>query len=378
MFSFGGLSYGIRKKMEEETERSPLLKALIESMPEMIFIFDKDGKLKYLNKRMKEFLKENPHVSFSSKGSKDVFCDYSIMEEKCKGSSMCEYCFLQKAISEIKDYGKPVYNREGTLHINIEGENKKISIIQNIYPFDYGGGSYVIFSFRDIEDIRRYERRRIKNMKKLSIIGESVSTIVHDLKNPLTGLLGYIELMKLKGYEEDMINRMEGALERIRTMLEDILSLTSGDDEIILNKEWLDLREIVLEVVRLLDVEEETHIDIRGKTQIYIDKVKIHNVIWNVVKNAVEAIDKENGEIDIKIYKKNKIMNLEIKDNGKGIKKENQEDIFKPGKTFDKHNGTGFGLASARRTIKAHEGTIDFASLEGEGTTFFIKIPINS
>jgi two-component system, sporulation sensor kinase E len=204
-----------------------------------------------------------------------------------------------------------------------------------------------------------------------------VSTIVHDLKNPLTGLMGYMELLKLKGYEDEMLVRMEGALERIRTMLEDILSLTAGEDELILNKEWHDLREIVMEVVRLLDIEEETHIDIRWKTLVYIDKSKMHNVIWNVLKNAVEAINKEKGEIDIKIYKKNKIINLEIKDNGKGIKKENQSKIFELGKTFDKHNGTGFGLASARKTVKAHEGTIDFISEEGVGTTFFIKIPIN-
>ena len=368
----------LEKKIENEMKKSPLLTAMIESMPEMIFIFDKEGKLKALNKRMRDFLNKNPHISFSSKGNKNVFCDYSLMQEKCNGSDMCQYCFLQKAIKEIKDYNSPVYNKEGTLHINIEGVNKKISIIQNIYPFEYEGEAYIIFSFRDIEDIRKYERRRIKNMKKLSIIGESVSTIVHDMKNPLTGLMGYMELLKLKGYEEEMLTRMEGALERMRTMLEDILSLTAGEDEIILNKEWHDLREIVMEVVRLLDIEEESHIDIRGKTLVYMDKARMHNVIWNILKNAVEAIDKENGEIDIKIYKKNKIMNLEIKDNGKGIKKENQSRIFEAGKTFGKHNGTGFGLASVRKTVKAHEGTIDFVSEEGKGTTFFIKIPINS
>lgn len=366
------------KKILAEKEKSPLLKAIIESMPEMIIIFNKKGEIKSLNQKMKNFLKENPHISFSSAGNKEKFCDTFLMAEKCKVENVCKYCFLQKTIMSMKSTDKPVYNKEGFLHLRIEGVRKKISIIQNIYPFEFEGETYIIFSFRDIEDLRKYERKRIRNLKKLSVIGEAVSTIVHDLKNPLTGLIGYVELFKLKGYEDEMLTKMEGDIGRIRTMLEDILSLTAGEEDIVLNKDWCDLKEIVLDVVRLLGVEEEAHIDIRGKTNIYLDKVKIHNVVWNLIKNAMEAIDKEESEIGIKIYKKNKIMYLEISDNGKGIKKENQKYIFQAGKTFGKHNGTGFGLVSAKKTIRAHEGTIDFISKEGEGTTFFVKIPINS
>lgn len=368
----------LEKKIEDELKKSPLLKAIIESMPEMVCIFSSKGEVKAINDRMRGFLKDNPHISFSSEGLKDRFCDKPLIDEGCRLSSICNYCFLQRIISEVMNSKEAIYNKEGFLYLDIEGVNKKISIIQNIYPFDYEGEDYVIFSFRDIEDLRKYERKRIKSMKKLSVIGESVSTIVHDLKNPLTGLIGYVELLKMKGYEGDIVTRMEGAVERIRAMLEDILGLTAGEDEIVLDKSWCDLRELVLEIVRLLGIEEESHIDIRGKTMIYIDKMKVHNVIWNLLKNAVEAIDKDMGEIDIKIYKKNKMMNLEISDNGKGIKEEFQSQLFKPGKTFGKHNGTGFGLVSAKKAINAHNGTIEFISKEGKGTTFFVKIPINS
>ncbi len=367
----------LEKLIDEEMERSPLLKALIESMPEMIFIFNEQGKLKALNNRMRKFLEQNPNISFSTlKGSGRV-CDVTLMQEKCRLANICSHCFLQNIIGEVKEKKVPIYNKEGYLHINIEGLNKKISIIQNIYPFEYEGEKYIIFSFRDIENIRKYERKRIRDLKKLSLIGQSVSTIVHDLKNPLTGLMGYVELLKLKKGQDEITNKMEGAIERIRTMLEDILGLTRGEDEIFLEKSWEDIREIVFEIVRLLDLEEETHIDIRGKTLVYIDKVKIHNVIWNLLKNASEAIDKEEGEIDIKIYKSGKMLKVEVRDNGKGIKEKHKKDIFKAGKTFDKHNGTGFGLASAKRIIEAHDGTIDFESIQGEGTIFFIKIPIS-
>lgn len=367
----------LERKIDEELEKSPLLKALIESMPEMLIVFNKNGKLKATNRRMKEFLATYPHISFSTKQDRGIICDMNLVEERCKAEKGCSQCFLQRVITEVLESREAKYNQEGYLHINIEGINKKIDIIQSVYPFDFEGETYIIFSFRDIEDIRKYERKRIRDLKKLSLIGESVSTIVHDLKNPLTGLIGYLELLKLKKGNDEIIGKMEGAVERIKTMLEDILSLTKGDDEIYLEKSWEDIRELVLEVVRLLGIEEETHIDIRGKTLVYIDKIKIHNVLWNLIKNATEAIDKEMGEIDIKIYKRNKKLCIEVKDNGKGIKKEHQKEIFKPGKTFEKHNGTGFGLTSAKKIVETHDGSIEFESEEGVGTTFFLKIPIN-
>ena len=66
---------------------------------------------------------------------------------------------------------------------------------------------------------------------------------------------------------------------------------------------------------------------------------------------------------------------VEILDNGKGIAEEHKSELFKPGKTFGKYNGTGFGLVNAKRIVEAHGGQIGFESELGVGTKFFVKIP---
>ena len=213
------------------------------------------------------------------------------------------------------------------------------------------------------------------NFKKLSLIGESVASIVHDLKNPLTGLFGYLELMKIKENKMELIPKMEGALEIIRTTLEDILGLTIEGEDIVLERKYEDIREMVMDIVRLLRIEEITRLDIKGKTVAYVDKIKFHNVFWNIIKNAYEALDDDTDEIEIKIYKEDMFIIVEILDNGKGIAEEHKSELFKPGKTFGKYNGTGFGLVNAKRIVEAHGGQIGFESELGVGTKFFVKIP---
>lgn len=370
----------LKNYMQEELEKSPILKALICASSEYIMIFDESGKIEYLNGKMKGFLKENPKISFSNIDTEENFCEIDLEGNKGNLEEISNYCTPKHTLDDVTKNESTISNKEGFLKIILDGKPKKISIIINIYSFIYNEQEYTIFSFRDIETIKQIERKRIADLKKLSTIGESVAAIVHDLKNPLTGLIGYLELLKIKENKEDFIPKMEGALERIRTTLEDILCLTGEEEELILDREFEDIREIVVDVVRLLNIEEITHIDIKGKSVVYIDRNKFHNVIWNLVKNANESLndeDEEADEIEIKVYKSLKNLIIEIKDNGKGIPDEHKNQLFKAGKTFGKHNGTGFGLVNVKKIVEAHGGTIDFESEIGLGTKFFIKIPIN-
>lgn len=362
------------KIIYEALDNNPILKALICSTPEYTLIFDVEGKVQSINTRMKEFIKNNPSISFSTADGEGL-CEMNILDNKCSIATPCGNCLFQNVISEVKETKEPIHNREGFLNVKIDGVTERISIILNVYPFEYENESYIIFSFRDIEKIKEYERKRIDDYKKLSLIGESVASIVHDLKNPLTGLFGYLELMKIKENKIELIPKMEGALEIIRTTLEDILGLTQEGEEIILDRKYEDIKEMVIDIVRLLRIEDITHIDIKGKTVAYIDKIKFHNVFWNIIKNAYEALDDDTDEIEIKIHKEDKLIIVEISDNGKGIAEEHKKELFKPGKTFGKYNGTGFGLVNAKRIVEAHGGKIEFESELGKGTRFFVKIP---
>ena len=366
------------EQIRKELDKSPLVRALIAATPEYAIIFDLEGKVQSLNERMLLFLKENPYINFSNYEDTKYSCQINNYDRNCEFFSKCDTCMFKSLVEEVKINKAPVFDREGFLHIKTKMKSKKISIIYNLFPFEYEGVPYIIFSFRDIDNIKEYERKRINDLKKLSIIGESVASIVHDLKNPLTGLYGYLELMKIKENKMELIPKMENALEIIRTTLEDIMSLTAEEEDMILDRRYEDIRDMVMDVINLLHIEEITHLDIRGKTVAYIDKIKFHNVLWNLIKNAYESFDDDDDEIVIKIYKDNKNLIIEISDTGKGIAEEHKKELFKAGKTFGKNNGTGFGLANAKKIVEAHGGSISFSSELGKGTSFLVKIPNDS
>ena len=88
-----------------------------------------------------------------------------------------------------------------------------------------------------------------------------------------------------------------------------------------------------------------------------------------------QSTDDFRKKYNIKIYKEDMFIIVEILDNGKSIAEEHKSELFKPGKTFGKYNGTGFGLVNAKRIVEAHGGQIGFESELGVGTKFFVKIP---
>ena len=104
----------------KELEKSPILKALICSTPEYTLIFDSEGIVQSINAKMKEFIKKNPTISFSTIEEKDSLCEVNILDNKCSLSNLCSNCMLQKVIEEVKKEKVPIYNREGFLNIKIE------------------------------------------------------------------------------------------------------------------------------------------------------------------------------------------------------------------------------------------------------------------
>src|SRR5699024_5196604 len=96
----------------------------------------------------------------------------------------------------------------------------------------------------------------------------------------------------------------------------------------------------------------------------------------NLVKNAQEAIE-DDGRVTFKTYNEDGSVFIEVDDNGEGIAEEDKSKIFVPNFST-KSSGTGLGLAICRKVIEAHGGSISFASIEGEGTTFVIKLPLGN
>lgn len=367
-------------ELEKEYQEVPIFRAILDSLPEMILIFEENHKLIKINDRVKKFLKENEDIAFSPEDDENFVCkmDFEFSEDD---NPFAKDCFIRDITTEVLRSKEEVKNRRGFLDIFMGSTSRRIRVLINATPFQHEEKDYVVVTVRDIHDIRKYEEQHFKDMQKFSIIGESVSTVVHDLKNPLTGLKGYLELLQLSDSPERkvlLIDKMLNSTDKLQHMLEEILHIASGAEEQILDKKWLDLKELFYDVVTLQNMPHLIKLDIEKGLKIYADKTKLHNVFWNLIKNAEEALNSEKSKIFVKVRRNSENLLFEIKDTGKGMPEHIKENIFELGTTFGKANGTGFGLASVKKIVESHSGKISFESKEGKGTSFYITIPIKS
>ena len=102
-----------------------------------------------------------------------------------------------------------------------------------------------------------------------------------------------------------------------------------------------------------------------------LDKIRIREMLLNLLKNAWEAVPVPGGKISVSAFSKKSGICIDIKDNGCGVSKELLDNIFQPFFTT-KESGTGLGLAISRQIIEAHHGSISIESTPGQGTVFHI------
>lgn len=232
-----------------------------------------------------------------------------------------------------------------------------------------------------IEEAKASQRQQLSmalQNERLATIGQLAAGLAHDIRNPLTSIRGFLQLMSAKVAENDkeLINISIEELDSINHLIRDMLFLARPPES---NLDRVNPGSLLASIKGFVTPEANLH-EVVLKTQIQpdlpevlIDPDQIRQVLINLIRNAFEAI-KSNGEILLIAYGGENYVNIEIKDNGSGISEEDQ------GKVYDalyttKNNGTGLGLAICREIIANHNGKISFVSKVGQGTTFKIQLP---
>lgn len=212
--------------------------------------------------------------------------------------------------------------------------------------------------------------------------------VSHDLKAPLRAISSLTEWI-IEDYEEsfdddgrEQLALLKSRVSRMYQLLEGILRYSRigrGQEE----KEILELNELVHEVINVLLPAENFNITIENELPpIYADRTKMHQVFQNIISNAIKYNDKPIGEVKVSSTtdEEKQMHYFSIKDNGKGIPKEDFDRVFKIFQTLEKDKNsaesTGVGLTLVQKIIKKYGGTISLASEVGEGTTFTFSIPI--
>ena len=242
---------------------------------------------------------------------------------------------------------------------------------------------------RKIKKIKIPKAVKVKEEKRVGF----VSIISHQLKTPLSIVKGYLEGLltgdqgKINpGQKEYLKEALEINKETIN-LVNDYLKycqLTTGNIEV--NPKWTSLENVVDDVVKqMTPLAKSSNCEIdykkpKGKLpKVYVDLIKIKQVIQNILTNAIRYI-KRTGKIIVRIKREKNDIIFSCQDNGVGIPKSEQKEIFT--RFFRGKNvisldsrGSGLGLYLARLVIESSGGKIWFNSKEGKGTTFYFSLP---
>ncbi|MDP4085727.1 MAG: ATP-binding protein [Bacillota bacterium] len=221
---------------------------------------------------------------------------------------------------------------------------------------------------------------RLRKSDTLNIIGELAAGIAHEIRNPMTALKGFIQMLEasIKKENEIYYEIITSELMRIDSIINEFLILAKPQ---VIKFREADINQIIRETVDLLNaqailnnVQFQIHYD-QNIPMVYCEPNQLKKVFINMVKNAIEVMP-DGGNITIQTSCMDAMIHISIQDEGGGIPEDKLKKIGVPFYTT-KERGTGLGLMVSFKIIEEHMGTVKIDSKEGEGTTFYITLPIN-
>jgi two-component system NtrC family sensor kinase len=257
----------------------------------------------------------------------------------------------------------------------------------------YNNIKELIRTLEDKVEERTQELKMTQNQllqsEKLASIGQLAATIAHEINNPLNGILTYTKLIERKLADgivkEEEIPKlrsylaiMERETEKCSTIVRDLLDFARQREPSL--KSDVDINEVVAQALSLLKNQialQEITLEKRygHLPPIVADPMQLRQVFLNILLNSCEAMH-DGGRLTITtaFSKKEKVVKVEIADDGIGIPEEDLPKIFDPFFT-SKEKGTGLGLSVVYGIINSHQGTIEAKSTVGEGTTIIVTLP---
>lgn len=238
---------------------------------------------------------------------------------------------------------------------------------------------------KQAEDRERKLQQELNLTSRLASIGELAAGVAHEINNPLTGILGYSQLLKRKTTDDEVKRRLEfihSEALRAAKVVENLRTFARRRE---INKEIFNINDILHKALEMRIYELKTsNIQVRKELAsvlpfVKVDFHQIQQVFLNILVNAEQAMTEasQSGKLIIKTEKVNGNIRVSFTDNGPGIPAEYIDKIFDPFfTTRDEKGGTGLGLSICHGIVTAHDGKIYVNTELGKGTTFFVELPV--
>ena len=353
------------RKLEDLVTKSSLQARyhhMIEADPRVIMLFSQEGSLIENNRKGREWMQQAPDSAEGAVTIRDVLMRLAPddpdgllaritsrrepVELKCNGRILSEFEWSQLC----DERGRAVGN---------------------------------LFCFHDVTEDRQFQREFIHS-EKLAVVGQLAAATAHEIRNPLTSIKGFLQLLehRLKGNQHENEIReytriMVEEVDRMEKIIRDFLLMTKPSDVVRERADINALLERMLTIVQnqatLRNITVVT--ELRSESMVLMHREAIQQVALNLLQNAFEAMN-TGGTLTLQTLEEDGFVSIKVIDTGVGM---TDEEIANLGSPFysTKTEGTGLGLTVSTKIIKEHGGRLIVESKKGIGTTITVRLPIS-
>lgn len=231
------------------------------------------------------------------------------------------------------------------------------------------------------EEIQRLHRTQMSRAEHLATLGELAAGLAHEIRNPLAGISGVIEIIG-RDLPEDapsrgVLNDVKTEVQHIKRIVNDLLDTARPKPPQFQLTNLNATAELAVMLAQQQANPKNIHIEMTKAENlplVFHDSGQVNQVLLNLLLNGIQAVD-YGGAVRLDVSRQDGSARITVTDTGRGIAPENLSNIFLPFFTT-KGNGTGLGLSLARRIIEDHGGKIEVTSRLGEGSQFSVLLPL--
>ncbi|QGH34647.1 PAS domain S-box protein [Gracilibacillus salitolerans] len=355
-------STSVNDEVEKNIMLSDLPKNILDKVEsngfDLICISDYSGKIEYISESVRRVLGFN--------------------KAQLTGKSVFRY-IMRNDQKYVRKYFDINNSQEQKFYIHIRNQIGRFIVFETVLQvINWNGEKKILSLSRDISDKKQAEEMLIRS-EKMSIAGQLAAGIAHEIRNPLTSLKGFVQLLQGGiNSKEEYYKIMMDEIDKINTITSELLfiskPMTDDKNDENINKMLHDVMTLLKTQANLFDIDLVLEADDEDCI-VYCDRSQIKQVFINLIKNAIEEMT-DGGMIHVLIKNNEKECEIAIKDQGPGIPKHLIHKLKEPFFTTKK-NGTGLGLMISNQIIDNHSGRLEIESENGQGSTFSIFLPFN-
>lgn len=287
---------------------------------------------------------------------------------------------LEVVLEHYRLHGEKEYMSH-LLEINDKGK-KKVIYFRMLYMFNARGEQTGYLLSMDDETEKKSLEQKLITQKKLHALGQLVAGVAHEIRNPLTSIQAFVDMLPVKydnpKFRKVMINHLPKEVKRLNMIVTDLVDFARPRPP---DKQRYSTTELISMLTFFQVTIEKNHVqfekEINEEIIFYIDPSQIRQVLLNLLFNALDAVtDVQDKIILLKIEKEDdQTGRISIQDTGIGMSEEELNHIFEPFYT-SKEKGVGLGLTLSFNLIKENNGDIFVDSIPNEGTVFNVLLPL--